>query len=65
MIEQEKEVKKLNWMKANFIEECKKMLVFIEKQRTKVKEERHKTAQESQGYKKAKSGLNKLKKFKP
>ena len=39
MIKQDKEIKKLTWMKKHFILECKKMLKLIEQQELKI----HKT----------------------
>ena len=40
MTYQDKEVRKLTWMKQEFINDCKRMLKLIEKQEEKV---RHKT----------------------
>lgn len=37
MTEQNKEQKKLIWMKENFIKECKRMLALIEMQKLKAK----------------------------
>ena len=40
MINQNKEQKKLVWMKVNFIEECKRMLALMEIQKQKVIKEK-------------------------